>query len=119
MSTSAMEVISNEITNVTKLWTMQEVGTMSQNAIPFNVNFDSLLGKYKIDDKSCFKLFCMFHFSISLVDGTSYPAYVAIFHEKIGTKRSGFIFDIRKEREEIRNINFSKLLFHGIDVLIQ
>ena len=106
MSTSAMEVISNEITNVTKLWTMQEVGTMSQNAIPFNVNFDSLLGKYKTNDKSFFKLFCMFHFSISLVDGTSYPAYVAIFHEK-DTKRSGFIFDIEKEREEIRNINLS------------
>ena len=112
MSTSAMQVISNEITNETKLWTMQEVGTMSQNAIPFNVNFDSLLGKYRVCAGNYygrapnFKLFCKYDFSISLVDGTRFPAYIAIFHEK-DSNLSGFIFDIEKELKEMININLS------------
>ena len=51
-----MEVISDEIKTVTR----------SQNSIPFNVNFDSLLEKYK--EQGIFKLFYNYTLPESLVN---------------------------------------------------
>ena len=63
-----MEVISNEIS--------------TRNTIPFNVNFDSLLEKY--GDQGIYKLYLKHNFTISLEDGTNYPAYIIIFHGNHG-----------------------------------
>ena len=92
-----MEVISDEIKTVTR----------SQNSIPFNVNFDSLLEKYK--EQGIFKLFYKHNFSISLEDGTNYPAYIAIFHEKSSqnwdTDQVGFTVVIENKELKIANLN--------------
>ena len=92
-----MEVISDEIKTVTR----------SQNSIPFNVNFDSLLEKYK--EQGIFKLFYKHNFSISLEDGTHYPAYIAIFHEKSSqnwdTDQVGFTVVIENKEMKIANLN--------------
>ena len=100
-----MEVISNEITTV----------TMSKNTIPFNVNFDSLLEKYEDhsrklyncdEDQENFKLFYKHNFSISLEDGTNFPAYIIIFHNNAGWGEPNQIgFTVVMEKEEMKNVN--------------
>ena len=98
-----MEIISNEITTVTK----------SQNTIPFNVNFDSLLEKYEDrihrlyeddEDQENFKLFYKHNFFISLEDGTNYPAYIIIFHGNHGDPDL-IGFTVVMEKEEMKNAN--------------
>ena len=98
-----MEVISNEITTVTK----------SQNTIPFKVNFDSLLEKYQDhkhqlydddEDQENFKLFYKHNFFISLEDGTNYPAYIIIFHGNHGDPDL-IGFTVVMEKEEMKNTN--------------
>ena len=92
-----MEVISNEITSVT-------VAT-SENTIPFNVNFDFLLAKYGHHGK--YELFYKHNFSISLEDGTDYPAYILLFHndsDEIGF-RIGFM-EIEKMKKADLNLEF-------------
>ena len=87
-----MEVISDEITTVT------------QNTIPINVNFDSLLEKYQ--DQEDFRLFYKHNFSISLEDGTNFPAYIIIFHNNAGWGEPNQIgFTVVMEKEEMKNVN--------------
>ena len=84
-----MELISNEISRSTRY------------TIPFNVNFDSLLEKY--GDQGYYKLYFKHNFTISLEDGTNYPGYIIIFHNK--TPVLGFTLII--ENEEIKNANLN------------
>ena len=93
-----MEVISDEITTVT------------QNTIPINVNFDSLLEKY--EDQGNFKLFYKHYFFIPLENGTHYLAYIIIFHEKSSDHWSMensdpdlIGFTVVMEKEEMKNAN--------------
>ena len=93
-----MEVISDEITTVT------------QNTIPINVNFDSLLEKY--EDQGIFKLFYKHYFFIPLENGTHYLAYIIIFHEKSSDHWSVengdpdlIGFTVVMEKEEMENAN--------------
>ena len=93
-----MEVISDEITTVT------------QNTIPINVNFDSLLEKY--EDQENFKLFYKHYFFIPLENGTHYLAYIIIFHEKSSdhwSMENGdpdlIGFTVVMEKEEMKNAN--------------
>ena len=93
-----MEVISDEITTVT------------QNTIPINVNFDSLLEKY--EDQENFKLFYKHYFFIPLENGTHYLAYIIIFHEKssdhwsMENRHPDLIgFTVVMEKEEMKNAN--------------
>ena len=93
-----MEVISDEITTVT------------QNTIPINVNFDSLLEKY--EDQGNFKLFYKHYFFIPLENGTHYLAYIIIFHEKSSDHWSVdngdpdlIGFTVVMEKEEMKNAN--------------
>ena len=67
----------------------------------FNVNFDSLLEKY--GDQGYYKLYFKHNFTISLEDGTNYPGYIIIFHNK--TPVLGFTLII--ENEEIENANLN------------
>ena len=84
-----MELISNEISRSTRY------------TIPFNVNFDSLLEKY--GDQGYYKLYIKHNFTIFLEDGTNYPGYIIIFHNK--TPVLGFTLII--ENEEIKNANLN------------
>ena len=84
-----MELISNEISRSTRY------------TIPFNVNFDSLLEKY--GDQGYYKLYFKHNFTISLEDGTNYPGYIIIFHNK--TPVLGFTLII--ENEEMKNANLN------------
>ena len=58
----------------------KEISSSTRNTIPFNVKFDSLLEKY--EDQGIYKLFYKHNFSISLEDGTNYPAHIIIFHQE-------------------------------------
>ena len=85
-----MELISTEISRSTRY------------TIPFNVNFDSLLEKY--GDQGYYKLYFKHNFTISLEDGTNYPAYIIIFHNK-NPVQLGFTLII--ENEEMKNANLN------------
>ena len=66
------------------------------------MNFDSLLEKYK--EQGIFKLFYKHNFSISLEDGTNYPAYIIIFHGNHGDPDL-IGFTVVMEKEEMKNAN--------------